>query len=113
MCEVMHWGLHNFYDIGVSVVNPGYVQTAMFDASSKSPIKEDIRPGQITSEKAAKMIVKGLENNEYSIDFPFSLASLAWILGSLHPIIRICLGKLLVKQRMIDHVFPEPKPMEQ
>ena len=81
----------------------------MFAATSNSAIKESVRPGQLTSEQAAEFIVKGLENNEYSIDFPFSLWSLVWLLGSLHPIMRVCLGKLLVKQRMIDQVFPQPK----
>lgn len=109
ICEVLHWGLHNYYNVGVSVVNPGYIRTRMYDATTNSAIKESFRPGSISENEAARLIVQGLKANNQSIDFPFMTFCLAWVIGTAHPFVRTCFGKILVKKHMIDQVFPSPK----
>ncbi len=96
VCEAMRWSLAG-YGVDVSVVNPGYVQTQMF-MDANDPLKESFRPSSMTVEKAAGIIADGLERNLSSVDFPWTTFTLAWSLGSLHPIFRGCVGPLLLSK---------------
>lgn len=63
--------------IKVNIVYPGFVKSPMSD-SFPAP-----RPFLISAEKAADIIVKGIEKNKPSISFPFPLNVGMWYLGAL------------------------------
>jgi len=63
--------------IKVSVICPGFVESELSAAFPGD------KPLMITSEKAARIIVKGLENNKARISFPFPLNLGMWFLAML------------------------------
>ncbi len=65
--------------IKVSVICPGFVQSRM---TRNNPFP---MPLIISSRKAAKIILKGLERNNARIAFPRRMYFLAWLLGVLPP----------------------------
>ena len=70
---------HATNGIKVSVICPGFVQSRM---TRNNPFP---MPLLISSEKAAKIIRKGLERNSARIAFPRRMYFLAWLLGILPP----------------------------
>ena len=46
------------------------------------------KPFFLSTDKAAKIIVNGLINNEHSINFPIQMFSFVWLMGTLHPILQ-------------------------
>jgi short-subunit dehydrogenase len=70
------------YDIGVSVVCPGYVTTPMAARESSR------KPFVMSSERAAGLIVAGLKRNRAVIAFPFFFALATRLHGSLPDRIR-------------------------
>ncbi|GAB6142398.1 SDR family NAD(P)-dependent oxidoreductase [Methylosoma difficile] len=65
--------------IKVNVVMPGYVKSAMCDGMAGP------KPFLWTPERAAKTIVKGLQQNHARISFPFPLNLGTWFLSVLPP----------------------------
>ena len=68
------WLKHD--NIKVSMVYPGFVKSALSDS-----FKAD-KPFMISAEKAADIIVKGIEKNKASISFPFPLNFGVWFLSA-------------------------------
>ncbi len=67
------WLKHD--DVKVSMVYPGFVKSALSDQFISD------RPFMLTPEKAADIIVKGIEKNKPSITFPFPLNLGTWFLS--------------------------------
>ena len=65
--------------VGVSVIMPGFIKTAMTDANH-FPM-----PFLMPAERAAAIVRRGLEHNRARIAFPWQTAFLAWLLGALSP----------------------------
>lgn len=63
LAETLHAEL-SFHNIHVSVINPGFVKTRLTDLNKFK------MPAIITTEKAAKIIIKGLESKKFEIVFP-------------------------------------------
>lgn len=68
------WLKHD--NIKVNMVYPGFVKSALSDS-----FKAD-KPFMISAEKAADIIVKGLQRNKASISFPFPLNFGVWFLSA-------------------------------
>jgi len=69
------WLKHD--NIKVNMVYPGFVKSALSDQ-----FKAD-KPFMISAEKAADIIVAGLEKNKASITFPFPLNFGIWVLSAI------------------------------
>ena len=67
MAECLHLDLHSS-GINVKVINPGFVKTPLTD-KNKFPM-----PFLISSEKAAKIIIKGMSRTGFEIRFPMLFA---------------------------------------
>ncbi len=65
--------------IGVSVICPGYVRSAMTDTND-FPM-----PFLMDADKAAAIIQRGLARNAARIAFPFPMYAAAWLCGALPP----------------------------
>ena len=65
--------------VGVSVIMPGFIKTAMTDANN-FPM-----PFLMPAERAAVIVRRGLEANRARIAFPWQTAFLAWLIGALSP----------------------------
>lgn len=65
--------------VGVSVIMPGFIKTAMTDAND-FPM-----PFLMPAARAARIVRRGLEANRARIAFPWQTAFLAWLLGALSP----------------------------
>jgi short-subunit dehydrogenase len=65
--------------VGVSVIMPGFIKTAMTDVNN-FPM-----PFLMPAERAAAIVRRGLERNRPRIAFPWQTAFLAWLLGALPP----------------------------
>lgn len=63
--------------IGVSVICPGFIKTAMTDANGFK------MPFLMSADKAAKIIRKGLEKNKGRIAFPWPMFFSVWMLNIL------------------------------
>lgn len=81
--------------IGVSVICPGYVKSRMTDANNfPMPLLMD-------SDRAARIIRKGLERNRSRIAFPVPLYALVWLLSALPPgLLDVALSKLPHKEML-------------
>lgn len=75
------------FNIGVSVVCPGFVRSRITDAND-FPM-----PFFMEANTAAAVIKKGLEKNRGRIAFPFPMYALVWLMAVLPP----CLTDLLVR----------------
>lgn len=69
------WLKHD--NIRVNMVYPGFVKSALSDS-----FKAD-KPFMISAEKAADIIVNGIEKNKASISFPFPLNFGVWFLSAI------------------------------
>jgi short-subunit dehydrogenase len=67
------------YGVGVSVICPGFVETAM-TASNKFPM-----PFLLKAEKAAEIMKRGIGANKARITFPWPLAFMVWLISTLPP----------------------------
>ncbi len=67
--------------VGVSVVMPGFIKTAMTDAND-FPM-----PFLMPASRAARIVRRGLEADKARIAFPWQTAFLAWFIGMLSPAI--------------------------
>jgi short-subunit dehydrogenase len=67
--------------IGVSVIMPGFIKTAMTDANN-FPM-----PFLMPVSRAARIVRRGLEGDRARIAFPWQTALLAWSIGMLSPAI--------------------------
>ena len=65
--------------VGVTVVSPGFVTSPM-SARHRGP-----RPFEMTAERAALLIRRGLEREQPLITFPWPLAALIWLGNRLPP----------------------------
>jgi short-subunit dehydrogenase len=65
--------------IGVSVIMPGFIKTAM------TAVNDYPMPFLMPVERAARIIRRGLERDRPRIAFPWQTASLAWFIGMLSP----------------------------
>ncbi|HUE04915.1 MAG TPA: SDR family oxidoreductase [Bryobacteraceae bacterium] len=77
------------YGVRVSVVCPGFVDTAIYENAIGMPINKDeflakLPVKLVSSPDAARAILRGVERNESIIVFPF-YARLAWWLTRLNP----------------------------
>ncbi|SDU20627.1 SDR family NAD(P)-dependent oxidoreductase [Halopseudomonas salegens] len=75
------------WDIGVSLVSPGFVETPL-TAQNDFPM-----PMQVSSEKAARKIVKGIARGQREIRFPGIFIGFLRLLGSLPNSLRFALTK--------------------
>jgi short-subunit dehydrogenase len=76
------------FNVKVSVIFPGYIKTAMSDRL------QGPKPFLISSERAAKIIYKGLQKNKARIAFPWQLHILMKIARALpSPIVDIVLNR--------------------
>lgn len=64
------------YNVGVTVITPGFVKTPLLDPDKKIPLIMDCK-------KACKIMMKGLEKNKSVIAFPKLVRFLLYILNSL------------------------------
>ena len=64
--------------VGVSVINPGFIESPM-TRSNRFPM-----PFLVTTEKAAKVIRRGLARDQGQIAFPWPMALGAWLLSTVH-----------------------------
>ncbi|MAH84985.1 MAG: oxidoreductase [Rhodospirillaceae bacterium TMED8] len=76
MCEALKPELQK-YGISLTLINPGFVETPL-TAKNKFQM-----PFLITSETAAKHIVRGLEKQSFEITFPWQLAAIMRVLRFL------------------------------
>ena len=67
------------FDIRVNVIMPGYVRSAMCDATPGP------KPMMWSAERAARRIRRGLQRNEARIAFPFAMSAGTWLLSVLPP----------------------------
>jgi short-subunit dehydrogenase len=74
--------------VGVTVILPGFVQSAMSD-DYPGP-----RPFLVSAERAAAIIKAGLARNRARIAFPFPLALIMWFLALLPPDLSLALQRL-------------------
>ena len=65
--------------VEVSVICPGYVRTPMTDAND-FPM-----PFLMNSDRAARIMIKGLAKGKARISYPFPTASMVWLLQALPP----------------------------
>lgn len=69
------------YDIGVSVIMPGFVTTPM------TAVNDFPMPFLMSPERAVGIIRRGLLGNKARIAFPWPTAFIAWLLSALSPAI--------------------------
>jgi short-subunit dehydrogenase len=74
--------------VGVTVICPGFVKSAMSDAYPGP------RPFMISADRAADIIKKGLAGNPARIAFPFPLALAMWFLAALPPAMSLALQRM-------------------
>ena len=67
------------HGIGVNVICPGFVKTPMTDVNSFK------MPFLMETDKAARIIKRGLDKNSPRIAFPWPMVALVWLLSSLPP----------------------------
>lgn len=79
--DLARWG------IGVSLVSPGFVETPL-TASNDFPM-----PMQVSSEKAAGIILRGLEKGKREISFPGPFIAVLKLIGALPNVLRFALTK--------------------
>ncbi|MEH6493759.1 SDR family NAD(P)-dependent oxidoreductase [Halopseudomonas sp.] len=77
--------------IKVSLVSPGFVETPL-TAANDFPM-----PMQISSEKAAKAIIRGIERGKREISFPGPFISLLCLVGHLPAALRVMLTRRLAR----------------
>ena len=65
--------------VEVSVICPGYVKTPMTDANN-FPM-----PFLMSSDRAARIMIKGLAKGRPRIAYPWPTASMVWLLQALPP----------------------------
>jgi len=76
--EALRGELHH-YGIGVTVICPGYVRSRLTE-KNKFPM-----PLLMDSERAARIIRRGLARNRARIAFPWRMYFLAWLFSTLTP----------------------------
>lgn len=76
------------HGIQVSVINPGFVKSRITDANDFA------MPFFMTAEKAATIIVQGLQKNRARISFPWPMAFGSWLLAALP----VCLSDFIVRK---------------
>lgn len=79
--------------IGVSVIMPGFVTTAM------TAVNDFPMPFLMPPERAVGIIMRGLAGNKARIAFPLPTAFIAWLLGALSPVITERLVRAAPKKR--------------
>ncbi|MBK8160708.1 MAG: SDR family NAD(P)-dependent oxidoreductase [Rhodospirillaceae bacterium] len=79
--------------IGVSVIMPGFVTTAM------TAVNDFPMPFLMPPERAVEIIMRGLGRNKARIAFPLPTAFIAWLLGTLSPAITDRLLRAAPKKR--------------
>jgi short-subunit dehydrogenase len=72
-------GWLSHHGVEVSVVCPGYIQTPMTD------INDYPMPFMMKTDKAARIIARGLERNRSRIAFPLLLHIPLWLVSCLPP----------------------------
>jgi len=65
--------------VGVSVICPGFVETAM-TARNRFPMPFLLKP-----DKAAEIMKRGIDSNRARISFPWPLAAIVWLIALLPP----------------------------
>jgi short-subunit dehydrogenase len=75
--------------IGVTVICPGFVRSAMSDCYPAST------PFMLSADKAAEIIKKGVEKNRARISFPFPLNVGAWFLSVLPSSLNLAIQRFL------------------
>lgn len=71
--EYAKWGIR------INVICPGYIATPM------TAVNDFPMPFMMDADKATKIIMRGLANNEARIAFPWPTAFAAWLLGVIPP----------------------------
>ena len=79
------------WDIKVSLVSPGFVDTPL-TAANDFPM-----PMQVSSEKAARTILRGIERGQREIRFPTVFISILRLIGSLPAALRVLLTRRLAR----------------
>jgi len=67
------------YNVGVSIITPGFVKTPLTDKNKFS------MPFMMTVDKAIDCIIRGLKRDQCIITFPFLFSVLAWFISSVPP----------------------------
>ena len=75
------------WNIGVSLVSPGFVETPL-TANNDFPM-----PMQVSSDKAADTIIRGIEKGKREISFPGPFIAVLKLLGALPNALRFALTK--------------------
>jgi len=95
LTESLRWEAKHKYNIRFTTVKPGSVKTPM--------IEEYERPGSISVDKAATIIIKGVEKNKRIIQFPF-MQVMSTRIADLFP---ASLYDMLDLEQMKGEGFPE------
>jgi len=72
-----------YWNIDCTLISPGYVNSGMTPASMNA---DNI--GFMMEDEAAKIIRKGLQNNDEYINFPLKVFTMAYLFGTLHPMLQ-------------------------
>ncbi|MGH1449835.1 MAG: SDR family NAD(P)-dependent oxidoreductase [Pseudomonadaceae bacterium] len=80
------------WHIGVSLVSPGFVETPL-TAQNDFPM-----PMQVSSDKAADTIIRGLEKGKREISFPGPFIAILKLLGSLPNALRFAMTKGMARE---------------
>ena len=101
--EVMRYDLEE-YNIGVSVVCPGAVETPLkqtveiIGVDNNDPdvirLKERFSERAVTPEKVAKLIINGIKKNKFMVITSFDIKFLYWCKRNMSPLYRVILKKV-------------------
>lgn len=101
--EVMRYDLKE-YDIGVTVVCPGAVETPLkqtveiIGVDNNDPevikLKERFSERAVTPEKVAKLIINGIKKNKFMVITSFDIKFLYWCKRNISPLYRVILKKV-------------------
>jgi len=101
--EVMRYDLEE-YNIGVSVVCPGAVETPLkqtveiIGVDNNDPdvirLKERFSERAVTPEKVAKLIINGIKKNKFMVITSFDIKFLYWCKRNISPLYRLIVKKV-------------------
>ncbi len=89
-------------NIRVTLVCPGYVDTDIYESCELNKLdREQVIPlvefNMMTTQKAARKILKGVACNESLVVFPFH-AKIFWVINRLFPVFFIKMSAIYVKK---------------
>ena len=108
--EVLRFDLER-YNIGVTLVCPGAVNTPLVDTveiigidrtdPAAEEIQDEFLKRAITPDKVAEQIIKAIKKNKYLILTSLDMKALYWLKGKIAPVYRLIMRKL---NKLVDKV---------